>query len=177
VVKSGRKWLNMGIKLLFLHFTIVMTTFIGDYTCKVDAKGRVVLPSAFKKQLDPAAKERFVVKKDVFEKCLVLYPMDEWERQIEIIRSKLNPYNKEHNRFLRGFYKGTAELLLDSNNRILIPKRLLDLVNINKDVVLAGQDGKIEVWEKSFYEALVEGEDEFAALAEKIMVDSSNDEK
>jgi len=110
-------WLNISY---FYTLIIVMTTFIGDYTAKVDAKGRIVLPSAFKKQLDPAANERFVVKKDVFEKCLVLFPMDEWERQVAIIRSKLNPYNKEHNRFLRGFYKVTAELALDSNNRILI---------------------------------------------------------
>lgn len=153
-----------------------MTTFIGDYTAKVDAKGRIVLPSAFKKQLDQAANERFVVKKDVFEKCLVLFPMDEWERQVAIIRSKLNPYNKEHNRFLRGFYKGTAELALDSNNRILIPKRLLELVDIDKDVVLAGQDGKIELWSQDTYDAIEEKEDDFAALAEKIMVDS-NDEK
>jgi transcriptional regulator MraZ len=154
-----------------------MTTFIGDYTGKVDAKGRIVLPSAFKKQLDPAANERFVVKKDVFEKCLVMFPMDEWERQVAIIRSKLNPYNKEHNRFLRGFYKGTAELALDSNNRILVPKRLLDLVSIDKDVVLAGQDGKIELWSQGIYDSINESEDDFAALAEKIMVDSSNDEK
>lgn len=154
-----------------------MTTFIGDYTAKVDAKGRVVLPSAFKKQLDTAANERFVVKKDVFENCLVIFPMDEWERQVAIIRSKLNPYNREHNRFLRGFYKGTAELALDSNNRILIPKRLLDLIEVDKDVVLAGQDGKIELWSQKVYDAIHEDEDEFAALAEKIMVDSSNDEK
>lgn len=155
----------------------IMTTFIGDYPCKIDAKGRVVLPSAFKKQLDSAAKERFVVKKDVFEKCLVLYPMDEWERQVQIIRNKLNPYNKEHNRFLRGFYKGTAELVLDSNNRILVPKRLLEVVEIDKEIVMAGQDGKIELWSKEFYESIDENEDDFAALAEKIMVDTSNEDK
>lgn len=146
-----------------------MTTFIGEYSCKVDAKGRIMLPAAFKKQMPSTANDRFVVKKDIFEQCLVMYPMDEWERQNKLIRSKLNPYNKEHNRFLRNFYRGTAELILDSNNRMLIPKRLLELVRIKKEVTLAGQDGKIEIWAKDSYDGGAEGENEFASLAEKIM--------
>jgi MraZ protein len=148
-----------------------MATFIGDYTCRVDAKGRIILPSAFKKQMPAAAMDKFVVKKDIFEKCLVLYPMDEWDRQNSIIRERLNPYNKEHSRFLRGFYKGTAEVVLDANNRILVPKRLLDLVQIKSEVILAGQDGKIEIWSNSLYNEQESEADEFARLAEKIMGD------
>ena len=101
-----------------------MTSFIGDYPCKVDAKGRITLPSAFKKQMDPSVAGRFIVKKDIYEKCLVLYPLDEWQRQIQLLRSRLNPYNKTHNRFLREFSKGMIEATLDNNNRLLIPKRL-----------------------------------------------------
>ena len=119
--------------------------------------------------------ERFVVKKDLFEKCLVLYPIKEWERQNKIIRSKINPYNIEHNRFIRGFYKGTAEIVLDGNNRMLIPKRLLDLVEITKEVVLAGQDGKIEIWATKLYEKFLDVDDEFAQLTEKIMDGSTNE--
>ena len=145
-----------------------MATFIGDYVCKLDAKGRVMLPATFKKQL-PASQDKFVVKKDIFENCLVLYPMDEWERQNDLIRKKINPYNKEHGQFLRGFYRGTAELVLDSNNRILIPKRLLDLAAIDKEVILAGQDGKIEIWAKDAYDNTAGTENDFATLAEKIM--------
>ncbi len=146
-----------------------MSAFIGDYTCKVDSKGRVLLPSAFVKQLPAKGQDRFVVKKDIFENCLVLYPMDEWEYQNKLIRSKINPYKKDHNTFLRNFFRGTAELLLDSNNRLLIPKRLLTVVGIDKDVVMAGQDSKIEIWSKEDYAALGAGEDEFANLAERIM--------
>ena len=62
------------------------------------------------------------------------------------IRKKMNPYNREHNMFLRNFFKGTAELSLDNNNRLLIPKRLMDLIGAERDVVLAGQDGRIEIW-------------------------------
>ncbi len=146
-----------------------MASFIGDYICKVDAKGRIVLPSAFKKQMPSAAMDRFVVKKDIFERCLVLYPMDEWQRQNEIIREKINPYNKEHSRFMRGFYKGTAEVVLDGNNRLLIPRRLLEVAEIDGEAVLAGQDGKIEMWNRKMYYDVADGADDFAGLAEKIL--------
>lgn len=145
------------------------TNFIGDFHCKVDAKGRIVLPAAFKKQMPPEAQDRFVVKKDIFEKCLVLYPMDEWERQLELIRSKINPYNREHNRFLRSFHRGKAEIVLDNSGRMLIPKRLLQEAQIEKQAVLAGLDGKIEIWSKDIYESDQHDQDEFAALAEKIL--------
>ena len=146
-----------------------MTTFIGDYHCKVDSKGRIMLPAAFKKQMPSSASDRFVIKKDIFVRCLVLYPMDEWDRQNAIIRSKINPYNKEHNTFLRGFFKGTAEIVLDSNNRILIPKRLLDSVIGESEVVMAGQGGRIEIWSVKLYESVADNADEFATLAEKIL--------
>ncbi|NOQ24029.1 MAG: division/cell wall cluster transcriptional repressor MraZ [Bacteroidales bacterium] len=146
-----------------------MTTFIGDYNCKVDEKGRVTFPSTLKKQMSSATQGRFVVKKDIFEQCLVLFPIEEWERQNSIIRSKINPYNKEHNKFLRNFYRGSAEIVLDSNNRMLIPKRLLELAEISKEAILAGQDGRIEIWAKKMYDTTEEGSDDFAALAEKIM--------
>jgi MraZ protein len=145
-----------------------MATFIGDYTCKFDEKGRVMLPTAFKKQLPAEARDTFIVKKDIYEKCLVLFPLDEWERQVELIRANLNPYNKEHNAFLRGFYKGTAEVELDATNRLLVPKRLLEEAGINKEAILAGQDGKIEIWAKEAYEGIDVGTD-FAELAGKIM--------
>jgi MraZ protein len=146
-----------------------MATFIGDYTCKVDVKGRIILPSAFKKQLPAGAEDHFVVRKDIFEDCLVLYSIEDWNRQIEKIRKTINPYNREHNKFLRNFYKGTAELFLDANNRMLIPKRLLDLIGADRDVVLAGQDGRIEIWAANIYERIDMPADDFADLAEKLL--------
>lgn len=146
-----------------------MTTFIGEYTCKIDAKGRIVLPSAFKKQLKTEEQDSFVIKKDIFENCLVLYPMKEWETQVENIRAKLNPYNKQHNLFLRNFHRGKAELNLDANNRLLIPKRLLDLLEIEKEVVLVGIDSKIEIWNKEVYEQMEMGDEDFANLTEEIL--------
>ena len=146
-----------------------MITFIGDYTCKLDSKGRVALPAAFKKQMNQAIEEGFVLKRDVFDKCLILYPMKEWERQNQQIRNRTNPYNKEHNRFLRMFFSGTAEVQADSSNRLLIPKRLMEFAGIRKEAVLAGQYGKIEIWSPDDYAGFTKADDDFANLAEKIL--------
>jgi len=146
-----------------------MVTFIGDYTIKLDAKGRISFPSAFKKQMDGEIAAGFVLKRDVFERCLILYPMEEWERQNKLIRARTNPYNKEHARFLRMFYSGTAEVALDNSGRILIPKRLLDYGEIGDEVVMAGQAGKIEIWSAANYQQVSTADDEFAAMAEKIL--------
>jgi MraZ protein len=152
-----------------------MATFIGDYTCKVDSKGRIILPMAIKKQMPAGAQDHFVVRKDIFEQCLVLYSIEDWNRQLERIRSRINAYNREHNLFLRNFFKGTAELSLDNNNRLLIPKRLLELAGIVRDVVLAGQDGRIEIWAADIYDKIDMPADEFANLAEKLMGSRLND--
>jgi len=146
-----------------------MASFVGDYTGKIDTKGRVSLPSALKKQMESSVADKFVAKKDIYEKCVILYTNEEWERQNEIIRSKLNPYNREHNKFLREFYRGTVEINLDANNRLLIPARLLEYAEIDKDICFSGQDKKIELWSKENYEKGEEASDDFANLAEKIM--------
>ncbi len=152
-----------------------MITFIGEYNCRVDGKGRIMLPSSFKKQLPAGAQEKFVVKQDVFEKCLVMYPLEEWERQNRIIRKNTNPYNREHSRFLRMFYQGTAELVLDANNRFLVPRRLMDFAGIGKEAVLAGQFGKIEIWAWEQFGKVAEQVPDFASLAEKILGGAIND--
>ncbi|NMC41530.1 MAG: division/cell wall cluster transcriptional repressor MraZ [Bacteroidales bacterium] len=151
-----------------------MATFIGDYGCRLDTKGRFILPAAFKKQMPQGAPDRFVVRRDIFESCLVLYTIDDWNIQLERIRSRINPYNREHNLFLRNFFKGTAEVSLDGNNRLLIPKRLLETAGITRDIVLAGQDGRIEIWDAGKYGKIDIPPDEFASLAEKLLGNSLN---
>ena len=146
-----------------------MATFIGDYSCKIDSKGRLIFPSALKKQIGNPPSDHFVVRRDIFESCLVLYTGDDWEVQMKKIRSRINPYNREHNLFLRNFFKGTAELILDASNRLLIPRKLLDLAGIEKDVILAGQDGRIEIWASDKYDAIDMPVNDFADLAEKLL--------
>ena len=146
-----------------------MATFIGDYPCKVDVKGRIILPMALKKQMPSEAPDQFVVRKDIFENCLVLYSIEDWNKQLDNIRKKINSYRREDSNFLRNFFKETAELLLDNNNRMLIPKRLMDLISAERDVVLAGQDGRIEIWAADAYDKIGMPAEEFSKLAEKLM--------
>lgn len=153
-----------------------MATFIGDYTCKADVKGRIILPAAFKKQMPADAQDHFVVRKDIFEKCLVLYSKEDWDAQLTRIRKQMNPYNREHNMFLRNFFKGTAELTLDNNNRLLIPRRLMEMIGADKEVVFAGQDGRIEIWAADAYNKIDMPADDFANLAEKLMGGILNEE-
>jgi MraZ protein len=152
-----------------------MATFIGDYACKVDVKGRIILPMAFKKQMPADTQDRFVVRKDIFENCLVLYAIEDWNRQLEKIRKRINQYNREQNMFLRNFFKGTAELSLDNNNRMLVPKRLMDLIGADRDIVLAGQDGRIEIWAADIYNKINMPSEDFANLAEKLMGGNINE--
>ncbi len=146
-----------------------MITFVGDFESKTDEKGRIVLPAAFKKVLSGEGEERFVVRKDLFESCLVLFPYSEWEAELNRVREKLNPYNREHSRFLRDFFKGSAEVTLDGNGRFLVPRRLMDLAGIDREVILVGVDKKIELWDRTLYNAAGMNGDELATLAEKLL--------
>ena len=150
-----------------------MANFIGEFECKIDAKGRVMIPSGLRKQLDPAAQERFVLNRG-FEKCLVLYPKNEWE-EISAEVNKLNQYVKKNREFVRYFYRGASELGLDVTGRILFPKRMLDYAAVEKEVVLFAYSNRIEVWDKTTYDGLLTDEpDDFAALAEEVMGNAGN---
>jgi MraZ protein len=150
-----------------------MANFIGEFECKIDAKGRIMIPSGLRKQLDPAAQERFVLNRG-FEKCLVLYPKNEWE-DISAEVNKLNQYVKKNREFVRYFYRGASELGLDTTGRILFPKRMLDYAAVEKEVVLFAYSNRIEVWDKATYDGLLTDEpDDFAALAEEVMGNAGN---
>ena len=150
-----------------------MTNFIGEFECKLDAKGRLMLPSSLRKQLDPAAQESFVMNRG-FEKCLVLYPKNDWKYISEEV-NKLNQYVKKNREFTRYFYRGATELGLDGTGRLLFPKRLLEYAGVEKEVVLFAHGNKIEIWNKEVYDNLLNDEpDEFANLAEEVMGGSAN---
>lgn len=144
------------------------TNLIGEFECRVDEKSRIILPSALKKQISPEAGERFVINRG-FEGCLVLYPMNVWAETSSKI-NKLNLYVRENRRFVRLFYNGATELSLDSQNRLLLPKTLLDYAGIDKEIVLFAYADRIEVWNKATYREMVSEEPEdYPLLAEKVM--------
>ncbi len=153
-----------------------MFTFIGDFECRTDAKGRIVFPSTFKKVLSEDDM-RLVVRKDLFEPCLHIYPYAVWEEKLEDIRKRINSYNREHSRFLRNFFRGSAEVSLDGNGRFLIPKRLLEQIGMGREVILLGVDKYIEVWDKELYEQSSLSGENLGDLAEKILGKSSSEDK
>lgn len=147
-----------------------MIQFLGEYTCKIDAKGRLRLPSPLLKQLGDLAGDGFVLNRG-FEKCLVLYPRIAWDSISKDIQ-KLNQYVKKNMDFIRYFFRGATELELDSNSRLLFPRRLLDYAQVEKELVLFAYFDKIEIWSKESYEALLNDEPtDFDDLAEEVMGD------
>ncbi len=154
-----------------------MATFLGDFVCKADAKGRIVLPAVFKKAMGTMEENRFVVRKDLFEECLILTPYPEWELEMEQIRLRVNMYNRAENKFYRQYFRGAAEITFDGNGRILIPKRLMDKIGVPKEIVMVGVDKKIELWSKVVYEEEELSDNELALMAENILGASSTIER
>ncbi len=152
---------------------LAMLTFIGDYPCKLDAKGRFLLPAAFRKLLAASSEDRFVMRKNLYENCLDLFPSSEWDKQLAKIRSQLNPFNRKHATFLREFFRGTAEVQVDSNGRILIPKKYFTDTDLSKGLTLVGQDGKIEIWDTEKYQDSGMNQEEFNQLANDILGDNT----
>ncbi len=146
-----------------------MINLIGTYECKMDAKGRVMLPNALKKQLESALHEGFVVKRAVFQSCLELYPMQEWNVLMEKI-NKLNRFNKKHNDFIRSFTAGVKIIEPDSTGRVLIPKDLIAFSGVKKEIVMSSSVNIIEIWDKGKYEDAIDAtQADFAKLAEEVM--------
>lgn len=145
-----------------------MINLIGEFECKIDAKGRFLLPGGLKKQLPPEAQNRFVVNRG-FEKCLVLYPQNEWKVISDEV-NQLNLYVKKNRDFVRYFNRGASEIVLDSANRVLLPKQLMQYGGIDKEIVLFAFSNRIEIWAKEAYDNLQVNEPEdFSTLAEDVM--------
>ena len=146
-----------------------MVNLIGTYECKADSKGRLMLPSPLKKQLNAVLAEGFVLKRAVFQPCLELYPMSEWNMLMEKV-NKLNRFVKKNNDFIRRFTAGVKIVELDVSGRLLIPKDLHSFAKISKEVVLSSAVNIIEIWDKNSYEkAIDDATVDFAQLAEDVM--------
>lgn len=152
-----------------------MISFIGTYDCKADSKGRVMLPVALKNQMAPVINEGFVVKRSVFQPCLELYPMAEWNLLMQKMNKK-NRFKKKNNDFIRRFSAGVKVVEIDATGRLLIPKNLADVAGIAKEVVLSSAINIVEIWDKDNYEkVLEETAEDFASLAEEVMGDDDDD--
>lgn len=152
-----------------------MVKFIGEHTVKIDDKGRVIFPSQFKSLFDPEAKLLFVVKKDLYANCLQMFTWQEWERESEEVKARLNFFDESHAQFWRDYMRNRAIVEPDGKlGRITIPKNLLSSIGVDrengvKEVVFAGNDHKIEIWAKENYEAAALPQTDFVSLAKKIL--------
>lgn len=146
-----------------------MTNIIGTYECKVDDKGRLMLPTALKKQLMSQLEQGFVMKRGMFEKCIELYPMTEWNDKMSKV-NRLNRFVRKNVEFIRLFTAGVKVVDMDVTGRLLIPKDLMDFGSIDKDIVLASAGTYVEIWDKVKYEeVLSDPETDIATLAEEVM--------
>jgi len=142
---------------------------IGTYECKADTKGRVKIPVALKNQLDPILQKGFVVRRSVFQSCLELYPMEEWDVLMQKV-NKLNRFKKKNNDFIRRFTAGVKIIEVDGTGRLQVPKDLTGFAGITKEVVLSAVGSIIEIWDKELYEkAIDDAALDFADLAEEVM--------
>ena len=129
--------------------------FIGDYSAKTDAKGRVFLPSAFRKILKAEGETSLVLRGDVFQKCLVLYPESVWNAQLDDLRQGLNQWNRQQQMMLRQFLLDAEPLELDKEGRLLISKRKLQFAGIEDDVRFLAMVDRIEIWSKQALEEVM----------------------
>jgi MraZ protein len=146
-----------------------MTSLFGVYECNADAKGRVMLPVAFKKQLTKELKGGFVMKRSIFSKSLELYPMATWNEMVKEV-NKLNKFVKKNVEFIRMFNYGVVSVELDSTGRLLIPRDLMTFAGISKNVTMAAAGDRVEVWDTTAYEKFINNSSaDFEKLAEDVM--------
>ncbi|UII23233.1 division/cell wall cluster transcriptional repressor MraZ [Fulvivirga ligni] len=147
-----------------------MAFFTSEYECKIDAKGRLVLPAKIKANLPESSGNELVVRRG-FEPCLILYPMVEFKKIYSKIAG-LNEFNEEYRKLQRNFFRGSSVVELDNSGRFLIPKLMMGYAGLQKDAVVVGMGNKVEIWDPEKYEEhLISDPGEFSKLAQKYLDD------
>ena len=146
-----------------------MARFIGNIEAKTDEKGRVFLPAAFRRVLQKSGDERLMLRKDIHQRCLVLYPETTWNEQLDALRARLNRWSSQEQMWFRQFVAGVDEVVIDGNGRILIPKRYHEAIGLKGEVRFIGMDDTIEIWAKEKVEKPFMEAEEFGRELENIM--------
>ena len=152
--------------------------FLGNIEAKLDVKGRAFLPAIFRKVLQAGGNGtvgadnslRLVLRKDVFQSCLVLYPESVWNEQMDMLRARLNRWNRQEQQVFRQFVSEVELLTLDGNGRFLIPKRYLRMAEIDQDVKFVGMDDTIEIWNSRKVEEQQMKPEDFGNALEQLMM-------
>lgn len=145
-----------------------MSFLIGTYDCKVDTKGRLMLPVGLKKQLNNSIDDGFVLKRAVFGKGLELYPMEQWNMVSQKI-NQLNRFVPSNIKFIRGFNAGSRVVDIDTSGRLLIPRDLITWAGISKEIVITASVNILEIWDKKTYEEALMPAEQLGQLAQQVM--------
>jgi MraZ protein len=169
VGKSGGKWGNLSIFVTELKYKDVRMRFLGNIEAKTDTKGRAFLPAVFRKVLQASGEENLVLRKDVFQKCLVIYPESVWNERLDQLKQQLRPWKQAHQQMFRQFVSEAEVVTLDGNGRFLISKRLQKIAEIDQDIQFIGMDDTIEIWSPTNLEKTLKTDEEFGTEFEDIM--------
>ncbi len=145
--------------------------FIGDYSAKIDAKGRVFLPAQLRKVLEAEGEARCILHSDLFQPCLVLYPESLWNEMLDMMRQRFNLWNGTHQNILRKFVATADVVEPDSNGRILINKKKLEYAGISSDVRILAVDDHIEIWDKQKCDDILSKTDSLGDELQALMAD------
>ncbi len=143
--------------------------FLGNIEAKTDVKGRVFLPAVFRKVLQASGEEQLVLRKDIYQKCLVLYPESVWNEKVDMLKAQLKPCTPSHKQMLRQFTSEAEAISLDGNGRFLISKRLQKAAEIDQDVQFIGMDNTIELWSPQQLKQILKSDEDFGKEFEDIM--------
>ncbi len=146
----------------------MMQSLIGEFDCKVDAKGRFMFPVNLRKQLDASFEQGFVINRNLHQKCLVLYPITEWNKLNKKL-SKLNRLIKANDVFVRKFTGGATGADADNTGRVLLPKSLVDYAGIATDIKILGSNNVIEIWDKNLYDQFLSQDVDIEKLAQDVL--------
>ncbi len=139
-----------------------MKSFIGNIEAKLDAKGRVFVPSAYRKLLPESERERIVMRMDPDNACLVLYPEGVWEQKVQQLQESLDEWDADDQMLLMQFVSDAEWMDLDSQGRILIPKRYLQAIDASQELLFVGMLNRIAIWDRQAYEAARLSRESFA---------------
>lgn len=149
-----------------------MSYLVGHYNCKLDAKGRVLVPSEFKEQLGDQVEEGFVLRPGLHSHCLELYTKQDWNEVQDQLRAKFSQFNKKQEAAMRRYDAGSRFVKLDASGRLLITKDLIEKASLVKDIVITSVTTKMEIWDKDLYEQSINDdlsdEEFFSLLSENI---------
>ena len=149
--------------------------FLGNIEAKTDAKGRVFLPAVFRKVLQASGEEMLVMRKDIHQKCLVLYPESVWNERVDALRARISEWDDEGKMVLRQYMKEAETMTLDGNGRFLIPKRYLQMAEIDQTVRFIGMTDTIEIWAAEKVEEPFMTQQDFSAKLKAIMAQKIED--